>query len=184
VETLNSYRIKRIVTICPHGLNTLANEYPDFGGHYVVLSHGEYLADLVRQGRLRPKSAVAENVIYHDSCYLGRYNDIYEGPREALSSVPSTKLVEIDRSRNQGLCCGAGGGQHFKEEEPTREGADGERVNVRRTRQLLEAGPDCVVTACPFCMTMISDGLKALDRDEEVRQLDVAEVLLEACGLK
>jgi Fe-S oxidoreductase len=184
VETLNGYKVKRIVAFCPHGLNTLANEYPDFGGNYVVLSHGEYLADLVRQGRLKPSKEVAGRIVYHDSCYLGRYNNIYESPRELLSSIPGTKLVDVERSYNKGLCCGAGGGQYFKEEEPTREGAEGERVNIRRTKQLLEAKPDCMATACPFCMTMISDGLKAMDKDEEIRQLDLAEILLEACDLK
>jgi Fe-S oxidoreductase len=184
VETLNGYRVKRIVTICPHGLNTIANEYPDLGGHYVVLSHGEFLADLVRQGRLKPDSPVGKRIVYHDPCYLGRHNDIYEGPRDVLLSVPGIRLREIERSRNRSLCCGAGGGQHFKEEEPAREGAEAERVNVRRTRQLLESEADVFATACPFCMTMISDGLKALDRDEEIRQLDIAEILLEACNLK
>jgi Fe-S oxidoreductase len=183
VETLNSYGVRRIVTMCPHGLNTIANEYPDFGGHYVVLSHGELLADLVRTGRLEPTREVVGRVVYHDSCYLGRYNEIYEGPRDVLSSIPGAQLVEIERSRNRGLCCGAGGGQYFKEEEPPREGQEGVRVNVRRTEQLLEADPACMATACPFCMTMISDGLKSMDKEEEIRQLDIAEVLLESCDL-
>jgi Fe-S oxidoreductase len=184
VKTLNSHGVKRIVTVCPHGLNTLANEYPDFGGHYVVLSHGEYLADLIKTKRLQPKKEVSRRVVFHDSCYLGRYNNIYDGPREVLASIPGTTVVEIDRSFNKGLCCGAGGGQYFKEEEPGREGADNVRVNIRRTEQLLEAQPDCMATACPFCMTMISDGLKAMDRDEAIRQMDIAEVLLESCQLK
>ncbi len=184
VETLNGYRIRRIVTFCPHGLNTLANEYPDFGGNYIVLSHGEYLADLVRQGRLKPTRESVKRVVYHDSCYLGRYNNVYEGPRDVLKAIPGSSLVEVERSRNKGLCCGAGGGQYFKEEEPAREDAESVRVNARRTEQLLEAKPDCMATACPFCMTMISDGLKAKDKDEQIRQLDIAEILLESCGLK
>ncbi|MBW2263701.1 MAG: (Fe-S)-binding protein, partial [Deltaproteobacteria bacterium] len=157
---------------------------PDFGGNYVVLSHGEYLADLVRQGRLKPTKESVKRVVYHDSCYLGRYNNIYEGPRDVLKAIPGSNLVEVERSRNKGLCCGAGGGQYFKEEEPAREGAESVRVNSRRTEQLLEAKPDCMATACPFCMTMISDGLKAMDKDEQIRQLDIAEILLESCGLK
>ncbi len=184
VDTLNNYRVRRIVAFCPHGLNTLANEYPDFGGNYIVLSHGEYLADLIRQGRLKPTRESVKRVVYHDSCYLGRYNNIYEGPRDVLRAIPGSTLVEVERSRNKGLCCGAGGGQYFKEEEPAREGAEMVRVNSRRTEQLLEAKPDCMATACPFCMTMVSDGLKAMDRDEQIRQLDIAEILLESCGLK
>ena len=184
VETLNNYRVRRIVTFCPHGLNTLANEYPDFGGNYVVLSHGEYLADLIRQGRLKPTREAVGRVVYHDSCYLGRYNNIYEGPRDVLRALPGSDLVEVERSHNKGLCCGAGGGQYFKEEEPAREGAESVRVNSRRTEQLIEPDPDCMATACPFCMTMISDGLKAMDKEEQVRQLDIAELLLESCGLK
>lgn len=184
VKTLNGHGVKRIVTMCPHGLNTIANEYPDFGGHYVVLSHGEFLADLVKTRRLEPTKEVSKRVVFHDSCYLGRYNNIYDAPRDVLASVPGTQVVEIERSLNRGLCCGAGGGQYFKEEEPGREGAENVRVNTRRTEQLLEANPDCMATACPFCMTMITDGLKAMDREEQIRQLDIAEILLESCDLK
>jgi len=178
-ETLNRYQFKKIVTTCPHCYNTLKHEYRDFGGNYDVVHHADFLAELVRQGKLKPQHPVVGTVAYHDSCYLGRYNDIYESPREILRAIPGLKLVEPTETRDRGMCCGAGGAQMWKEEEP-----GDEKVNHRRTRQMLEPLPDTsssctVATACPFCMTMLSDGLKDLEFDN-VQQLDVAEVLLKS----
>jgi Fe-S oxidoreductase len=186
IETLDKYGIKRIITMCPHCYNTLANEYPDFGGNYLVLTHAEILTSLLGDGRLKPGSgkASAGKVVFHDSCYLGRYNEIYDEPRDVLKAVPGLELLECERSRNRGLCCGAGGAHAFKEEEPAREDAKeiAERVNYRRIKHLLDTGADTIATACPYCMMMLTDGLKAKDMDEKVRQEDIAEILLRACS--
>jgi len=173
-ETLNGYGVQKIVTTCPHCYNTLKNEYGDFGGHYEVVHHSALLAELVRQKRIEPKHEVKARVVYHDSCYLGRYNDIYDGPREVLQRIPGVTLVEASENRDRGMCCGAGGAQMFKEEEPGTE-----RVNHVRTDQLLETKPDVVSTGCPFCMRMLTDGLADKER-ADVRQLDVAEMLWES----
>jgi Fe-S oxidoreductase len=183
IETLDNYGIKRIVTICPHCYNTLANEYPDFGGNYLVLSHAELLLSLLREGKLKPTGAAdgeREKVVLHDSCYLGRYNDIYEEPRAVLRAVPGIEIIECERSRNRALCCGAGGAHAFKEEEPAREGSKdmAERVNTRRIAQLLDSGAETIATACHYCMLMLTDGLKAKDLEEKIRQMDIAEILL------
>ena len=176
-ETMNQYKFKRIVTTCPHCYNTLANEYGDFGGNYEVVHHTELLAELMRAGKLRPQHNVAGTVTYHDSCYLGRYNDVYDAPREILRAIPGLRVIEPKETRDRGMCCGAGGAQMWKEEEPGKE-----RVSHARTKQLLNVLPgrdsSCTVaSACPFCMTMLSDGLKDLEF-EDVSQLDVAELLL------
>ncbi|MEE8169006.1 MAG: (Fe-S)-binding protein, partial [Phycisphaerae bacterium] len=185
VETLNGYgcgdRKKTIVTTCPHCFNTLLNEYPDFGGSYDVVHHADFLLGLVQQGRLRPTQRVEQRVVFHDSCYLGRYNDIYESPRDVLRSIPGVELVEPNETRDRGMCCGAGGAQMFKEEEPPREGAEAQRVNDSRTLQLLQTKPTAVASACPFCQRMLIDGLAKQGRDE-VRQLDIAELLWESVG--
>jgi Fe-S oxidoreductase len=174
VETLNRYQVKKILTMCPHCFNTLKHEYPDFGGHYEVVHHSVLLQDLVRQGRLRPTRSSGQRVVYHDSCYLGRYNDIYDAPRAVLAAVPGLQLLEAHDTRDRGMCCGAGGAQMFKEEE------HGERrVNLLRTEQLLDAQPQAVASACPFCLRMVSDGLGMKDRDD-VRPLDLAEILWQA----
>jgi Fe-S oxidoreductase len=178
VETLNRYKPKTIITACPHCFNTLANEYGDFGGSYEVLHHSQYLSQLMADGRLKPRGRVEARVAFHDSCYLGRHNDIYEPPRETLRRIPGLTVLEPRETRDRGMCCGAGGAQMFKEEEP---GA--ERVNVRRTQQLLETKPDVIASACPFCQRMLIDGLAAESR-EEVRQLDIAELLWQSVGEK
>jgi Fe-S oxidoreductase len=178
VATLNGYQEqgkKQILTTCPHCFNTLLNEYPDFGGKYDVVHHTDYLLGLVSRGKLVPKQAVNAKVAYHDSCYLGRYNDIYDSPRQILSNIPGVELVEAERSRNKGLCCGAGGAQMWMEEQ------NKDRVNVKRTKQLLDTGAKVVASACPFCMTMLSDGLKAEEKEASIRQLDVVELLAESC---
>jgi Fe-S oxidoreductase len=174
VETLNGYEVgkKTIITACPHCFNTLANEYPDFGGRFDVVHHSEFLGGLIAQGRLVPTKGVAGRVAYHDSCYLGRYNDVYASPREVLSALPGVELVEVEYwNRNRGLCCGAGGAQMFMEE------TGDERVNNKRTLQLLGTGAQTIASGCPFCMTMLTDGLKAEEREGEIGQLDLAELL-------
>jgi len=176
VEVMNGYGAdaKTIVTTCPHCFNTLLNEYPDFGGRYTVVHHTTFLAKLIREGKLKPTNAVSRKVAWHDSCYLGRYNEVYDDPRDALSSIPGLTVLEPAETRDRGMCCGAGGAQMFKEEEPGEE-----RVNERRADQLLNTSPDCVSSACPFCARMLTDGLAGRDR-EDVEQLDVAELLLES----
>ncbi len=178
IETLDKYNVQKIITICPHCYNTLKNEYPDFGGDYEVLTHAEILLDLVREGDLEPTESIEGVTVFHDSCYLGRHNDIYDEPRELLQAIPGLRLVEADKNRDRGLCCGAGGGQYFKEEEP-----GDERVNIRRIEQLLDTRAETVASACPFCMTMLTDGLKDKQKEEEIAQLDLAELLRRSCGL-
>jgi Fe-S oxidoreductase len=178
VETLNGYNVRKIVTTCPHCFNTLANEYPDFGGRYEVIHHSQFLARLVREGRLKATHRVEGKVAYHDACYLGRHNDIYESPRDVLRAIPGVELVEPAESRDRGMCCGAGGAQMWKEEEPT------SREKVNRTNQLLTVLPvngqsRTIASACPFCLTMLTDGLRDQGHDD-VAQLDVAELLLQA----
>jgi Fe-S oxidoreductase len=174
VETLNNYKPKTIVTTCPHCFNTLLNEYPDFDGHFNVVHHSTYLWQLVREGRLKPRNAIQEQIVYHDSCYMGRHNDVYEAPREVLKAIPGLTLLEPKETRDRGMCCGAGGAQMFKEEE-----SGSQRVNVRRTEQLLETKPASVASSCPFCQRMLIDGLAEKHR-EDVRQLDIAELLWQA----
>jgi len=182
VATLNGYKeqggMKQIITTCPHCFNTIANEYPDFGGKYEVVHSADFLLGLLAEKRLRPTKAVRAKVAYHDSCYLGRYNDIYESPREILRSIQGVELLEVTHwNKKRGLCCGAGGAQMFMEEQ------NNDRVNVNRTKQLLETGADTIASACPFCMTMLKDGVKAHNQEDTIKNLDVVEVLAQACGL-
>ena len=157
----------------------LKNEYPDFDGNYEVIHHSVFLAQLVREGKLKPSNRVDGDVTYHDACYLGRHNGEYEAPRELLRAIPGISLTEPAECRDRGMCCGAGGAQMWKEEEPTSR----EKVNHARTNQLLKVlpgdGPRTIATACPFCMTMLTDGLRDQGHDD-VRQLDIAELLLES----
>jgi Fe-S oxidoreductase len=181
VATLNGYQeqggVKTILTACPHCFNTLKHEYPPFGGNYNVVHHTTYLLDLVKQGKLTPKRRVEEKVVFHDSCYLGRYNDIYDEPRDVLKRIAGIDLLEVDEAtRNHGLCCGAGGAQMFMEEQ------NENRMNVRRTKQLMKTGAQTIATACPFCMTMVTDGLKDQEKEDDYKRLDVAELLDQACG--
>lgn len=182
VATLNGYQeqggVKTVLTTCPHCFNTLLNEYPDFGGKYQVLHHTDYVLGLLAEKRLSPTKPVKAKVTYHDSCYLGRYNQIYEPPREILRRIPGVELVEPETHHNKGLCCGAGGAQMFMEEQ------NKDRVNIKRTKQLLGSGANVISSACPFCMTMLTDGLKSEEREATVRQLDVVELLLEACQVE
>lgn len=178
VEVLNGHGAdkKKIVTTCPHCFNTLLNEYPDFGGKYDVIHHTTFLSQLLAEGRLKPTKSFEKKVAYHDSCYLGRYNNVYDAPRDALRKIPGLTVLEPAQTRDRGMCCGAGGAQMFKEEEHGTE-----RVNILRTQQLLDTKPDVVSSACPFCMRMLTDGLGSKNR-EDVPQMDIAEILLEAMG--
>jgi Fe-S oxidoreductase len=172
VETMNGLGVTKIVATCPHCLNTLRNEYPAFGGNYEVVHHTELLADLLRSGRLRPADdAVAGKVAYHDSCYLGRYQEQYEAPRDVLGAVPGVTVTEPRRTRSKSLCCGGGGGHMWMEEEA------GHRVNELRVGQLLETSPDVIGVNCPYCLTMMEDGLGSVDPGGDVRVLDLAEIL-------
>jgi Fe-S oxidoreductase len=169
--------VKKIVTIDPHAYNIFKNEYPDFGLEAEVYHHTEVLYELVRDGKLVAKHAVNETITFHDSCYLGRYNDVYDPPREILKSIPGVKLVEMERNRDTGMCCGAGGGLMWMEEET------GHRINVSRTEQALAVNPSVISSGCPYCLTMLSDGTKAKEVEETVSTYDVAELLEKAvCG--
>lgn len=171
VETLKKYPRRKIVTQCPHCLNTLRNEYPDFDGHFEVLHHTELLASLLHDARVTPKLSVDEQVTYHDSCYLGRHNGIYEEPRQTLARIPGLNVIEMPRNRREGFCCGAGGGRMWLEEKV------GQRINQNRVDEAAHTGAKVVVAACPFCTTMLSDGINETGRGEQLRVLDVAEVL-------
>jgi Fe-S oxidoreductase len=175
VETLNGFgaQSKTVITACPHCFNTLANEYPSFGGKYEVVHHAEYLASLLTAGKLRPTRRVDSTVVFHDSCYLGRYNNIYDSPRQVLQAIPGVKLVEAEYwNKERGLCCGAGGAQMWKEDEP-----GNTRVNNKRALQLIDTGASTVASACPFCKTMISDGIKSAEKEDAVKPMDIAQML-------
>ena len=172
VETLNSEGVKKIVTHCPHCLNALKNDYKAFGGDYEVIHHTELLSQLMREGKLKAEGAGSKKrVVYHDSCYLGRYNDIYDPQRDILDALPDVERVETERSREKGLCCGAGGGQMWMEMDI------GERINYVRTDELLKTEPQVIAVACNFCMTMVDDGVKGRDKGDSVEVLDLAELL-------
>jgi Fe-S oxidoreductase len=172
IETLNSNNVKKIVTHCPHCYNSLKNDYAQFGGSYEVIHHTELLSKLVKEGKLKPEGAGDQKkVVYHDSCYLGRHNDIYDPQRDLLDAMPDIKRVETERTRQKGLCCGAGGGQMWMEMDI------GERINYVRTDELLKTEPQVIAVACNFCMTMIDDGVKGRGKEESVEVLDLAELL-------
>ncbi len=174
VETLNRYRIKTIVTQCPHCLNTLKNEYPQFGGHYKVYHHSQYLNQLISEKRLPIQKTLKKLLTFHDPCYLGRYNSEYDAPRELLHRGSVKAPVEMLRSRNESFCCGAGGARMWMEE------TIGNRINEERAKQVAETGANTVATGCPFCMTMIGDGMSATGNPENIEVKDVAELMLEA----
>ncbi|MEJ5053974.1 (Fe-S)-binding protein [Sphingobacterium sp. MYb382] len=180
IEVLNGYAIKKIVTACPHCFNTLKNEYPELGGNFEVIHHTELIQSLIDEGKLRPtdgNSFKGKKITYHDPCYLGRANDVYEAPRKILESL-DVQLSELKRCRSNGLCCGAGGAQMFKEPEP-----GNKDVNIERIEEVLESKAEIVAAACPFCMTMLRDGLKIKEQEKEVQVLDIAEITAKANNL-
>ncbi|WP_410984955.1 heterodisulfide reductase-related iron-sulfur binding cluster [Bacillus cereus] len=171
IEEFEKAGVKKIVTIDPHAYNTFKNEYPDFGLQAEVYHHTELLAQWVKEGRLEPVHRIEETITYHDSCYLGRYNEVYEAPRNILKAIPGVNVVEMERNRETGMCCGAGGGLMWMEE------TTGSRINVARTEQALATSPSIIGTGCPYCLTMISDGTKAKEVEEQVQTLDITEIL-------
>lgn len=180
IETLNNYGVEKIVTTCPHCFNTIKNEYPELGGNYEVINHSSYLQQLIDEGRLVLQNGEAfkgKKITFHDSCYLGRHNDIYEAPRQIIEKLDA-ELVEMKRSRANGLCCGAGGAQMFKDSEK-----GNKEVNVERTEEALNTDSETVASACPFCMTMLSDGMKEKNKEHDVQVNDIAELIAQAENL-
>lgn len=179
IQVLNGYGVKKIVAACPHCFNTLKNEYPELGGHYDVIHHSELLQQLMDEGKLKVEggSFKGKRITYHDPCYLGRGNGVYEAPRSVIQKL-DIGFVEMKRSRQNGFCCGAGGAQMFKEPEPGRKD-----VNIERTEEALELKPDVIAVACPFCMTMMTDGVKNKNRETDVKVLDIAELIAQANDL-
>ena len=177
IQVLDAYNVKKIVTACPHCFNTLKNEYPELGGNYEVIHHSVFLQQLIDEGKVKPadgKDFKGQKITFHDSCYLGRSNNIYEAPRRVLEALDA-ELVEMKRCKTNGLCCGAGGAQMFKDSEPgTKE------VNVERTGEAIDTGANIIAAACPFCLTMLSDGIKAHNKESDVKVFDLAELIAQA----
>jgi len=175
IEVMNGYGVKKVITICPHGYNAIKKDYPNFGGNYEVYHHTEIIADLLAKGKITLKQPVEGLFTYHDSCFLGRYNEIYKQPRQILKSIGGVKLVEMERNRSKSFCCGAGGARMWMEEE-------GERINNMRTDQAAATKASTVAVACPFCLTMFSDGIKDRQLSEKMAAFDIAEIVLKAMG--
>jgi Fe-S oxidoreductase len=175
IEMLNGMGVKKIVTQCPHCFNTLKNEYPQYDGHYEVVHHSQLLTQLVAEGKLNLAGAsLEERVTYHDSCYLGRHNDVYLAPRKVIGSLGGIEVVEMPRNGTRGFCCGAGGARMWMEENI------GKKVNTERSEEALATGASRIAVACPFCYVMMDDGVKEKGKDEEVKVQDIAEILWEA----
>ena len=179
IEVLNGYKVKKIVTTCPHCFNTLKNEYPELGGNYEVIHHTQFIKSLLKEGRLTVKGGVfkGKRITFHDPCYLGRANNVYEAPREVLQKLDA-ELSEMKSCKQKGLCCGAGGAQMFKESE-----AGNKEVNIKRTEEALETKPEIIAAGCPFCNTMLTDGIKNKKKENEVKVLDIAELINQASDL-
>ena len=174
VFTNGKYNVKKIVTACPHCFNSLKKEFKQFGGNYEVIHHTELIESLLEENKIELKNnAEAGKITYHDSCYLGRYNNIYNAPRESLKRISGVELVEMERNKSRGFCCGAGGGRMFLEDE------EGGRINEERTREAIATNAKTIASACPFCMTMMNDGVKSFDKQEEIEVKDIAEIVLE-----
>ncbi len=174
IQVMNGYEVKKIVTACPHCYNTIKNEYPDLGGSYEVWHHSQFLNQLIKEGRLKINDTSffnSKKITYHDSCYLGRANRVYEEPRELIRALKAD-LIEMERHRETGFCCGAGGAQMFKEPETGQKD-----VNIERTEEALGTKAEIIASACPFCMTMLSDGVKNKEREDEIQVLDVVELI-------
>lgn len=179
IEIMNSYEVKKILTCCPHDYNTFKNEYPDLGGNFEVIHHTQFLRDMIRDGKLKVEGKLFgdKKITFHDPCYLGRANGEYDAPRQVLDAIPSVK-TEMKKNKSFALCCGAGGGQMFKEAEK-----GNKEVFIERIEQAIETGADIVCTACPFCMVMMTDGIKYKNREEEMKNYDLAELVSMAMGL-
>jgi Fe-S oxidoreductase len=180
IELLNTYQIKKIVTGCPHCFNTIKNEYPSLGGSYEVIHHTQLIQQLIEEGKLRTADGEGfkgKKITFHDPCYLGRGNAVYDAPRKALEALDAD-LVEMKRCKANGLCCGAGGAQLFKEPEP-----GNKEINVERVEEVIKVKADIIASGCPFCMTMLRDGVKHLDKEDEIEVLDIAEITAKANGL-
>ncbi len=180
IQVLEMYGVKKIVTACPHCFNTLKNEYPALGGNYEVIHHSQYLQQLINEGRVKIEGGgvfKGRKITFHDSCYLGRANDVYEAPRAVLEALDA-ELVEMKRCRTNGLCCGAGGAQMFKDAE-----AGKKEINIERIEEALATGADTIAVGCPFCMTMMTDGVKNKEREDTVKVYDLAELIAQQQGL-
>ncbi len=179
IEVMNAYEVKKVVTACPHCFNTIKNEYPSLGGNYEVMHHTQFLKSLLDEGRLTVEGGQykGKRITFHDPCYLGRANDVYEAPRELIKKL-EVELVEMRNCKKRGLCCGAGGSQMFKEAEK-----GDKEVNIERTEQALEIKPDIIAAGCPFCNTMMTDGVKAKEKEGAIEVLDVAELIANAQDL-
>jgi Fe-S oxidoreductase/nitrate reductase gamma subunit len=177
IEMMNAYGVKKVITTCPHGYNALKKDYPHFGGNYEVYHHTEIIADLIAQGKIKMKQPIDGRFTYHDSCFLGRYNNVYEQPRKALKAIPGLQLVEMERNLGKSFCCGAGGARMWMEEH-------GDRINDARAKQAIDVKADTVAVGCPFCLTMMSDGIKFHGKEESVVALDIAEIVWKAMGLE
>ena len=179
ITTLNNYNIKKIVTGCPHCFNTIKNEYPQLGGQYEVIHHTQLVQDLINSGKLKVEGGEfkGKKIVYHDPCYLGRANDVYEAPRDVIKAL-DVDLTEMKRSKAKGLCCGAGGAQMFKEAEK-----GSKEVNVERAEEALAENPHVIAVGCPFCNTMMTDGVKHFNKEEQTKVLDVAELIVRANNL-
>lgn len=179
IETLNAYEIKKIVTACPHCFNTIKNEYPGLGGNYQVMHHTQFLKALLDEGRLAIEGGQfkGKRITFHDPCYLGRANDVYEAPRDLIRKLDA-ELVEMKSCKSRGLCCGAGGAQMFKESEP-----GNKEINVKRTEEAIEVKPEIIAAGCPFCNTMMTDGVKSTNKESEIAVMDIAELIANAQDL-
>jgi len=174
IEVLKTYGVKKIITMCPHCFNTLKNEYPQFGGNYEVRHYTQFLAEALEKGKLQLHKPVEKVITYHDSCFLGRANDIFDEPRRILRAIPGLQLVEMERNRVRSFCCGAGGGRMWMEEKI------GTRINQIRTDQVVQTQAELVGTACPYCLTMIGDGIKEKGLDQSLASFDLSELVVRA----
>jgi Fe-S oxidoreductase len=171
IETLNNYKVKKIIAACPHCLNTLKHEYPQMGGNYEVIHHTEFIDQLIKTGKITLNKGVEGSLTYHDPCYLGRYNSIYDQPRSVLSSLSKEGVRELDRHGRESFCCGAGGGRMWMEE------TIGKRINLERAEEIAGQNVATVAVGCPFCLTMIEDGMKEMNREEDIRTKDICELV-------
>ncbi|HET9494186.1 MAG TPA: heterodisulfide reductase-related iron-sulfur binding cluster [Chloroflexia bacterium] len=172
IEVMNTYGVRKVITSCPHCFNTIKNEYPQFGGNYDVVHHAEFIEYLIKEGRLQMANRVEQAITYHDPCYLGRYNDVYDAPRNVLEAIPGVELREMTRTRNNALCCGAGGGRMWVEEHV------GRRMNQNRMQDALDTGAPTLAAACPFCTSMFEDGIKGKDAGDQIRLMDLSELVV------